>query len=97
MKRKGCFKTKVILRELHHVYTVGQIEPLQKVHDPGSRAYQTFRKNRCEAYILRFLKRNNNSVAFTHVQELFPHLSDQKLKKFMRDIQIDIQREICKA
>lgn len=55
----------VVLRELHHVYTVGQIEPQQKVHDPGSRCYQNFRKSRCQAYILRFLMENSNSVEFS--------------------------------
>jgi transcription initiation factor TFIID subunit 1 len=38
---------KIVVRELHYAYTVGQIEPIQKVYDPGSRCYQNFRKFRC--------------------------------------------------
>jgi hypothetical protein len=30
---------KIILREMPFIFTVGQIEPIQKVYDPGSRLY----------------------------------------------------------
>lgn len=68
-----------------------------KVYDPGSRCYQNFRKSRCQAYILRFLKENADRIEFRHVQQLFPYLTDQKLKKFNRDIGVEVSRDICRA
>ena len=73
------------------------MEPLQKVYDPGSRCYQYFRKERCQAYILKFLKEYNNSLEFYKVQQLFPYLTEQKLKKFIKEIRVEINKDVCRV
>lgn len=63
--RKGS--KHIILREIQSIYSVGQIEPIQAVYNPQSRCYQNYIKQHSKAYILRFLKENNNRLDFREI------------------------------
>ena len=77
---------------------MGQLEPLLPVYNPQSRCYQQFIKQHSKAYIVRFLQENNNRLDFREVKHLFSYLTDQMLKKFMKDISVEVNRDqICSS
>jgi len=84
------------MREIQGLYIVGQIEPIEAVYDPGSRKYHQYIKERSRAYILRFLQENNHEVLFRDIQKLFFYLNDQTLKKFIKEIDVVVDKDVIK-
>lgn len=89
MHTKG--DTRIILRELDNFYTVGQIEPKLEVYKPQSRDYEKFIKQLANAYIIRFLQ-ENSCVLFSDVCEWFGYIGEPILKKGLKDIEVEIDR-----
>ena len=83
----------VFLREIDYVYAVGQQEPLQEIYNPISRQFQAYQKRRIQAYVLRLLELNGR-YPFDNLQGMFLiHGQDQMLKKALKEVDIEIDRQ----
>ena len=85
------------IRELEHLYTVAQEEPKVEVYPPQSRQFNTFLKNKIETYTYRLYneigyKAGINFKVFTN---LFPAVTEQVLKKIFKEMNIEIDKNIC--
>lgn len=60
--------------------------------NPQSRHYQHFIKRRTQAYVVRFLQENDNNVEFSQINRYFPYINDQVLKKIMKEIFVEVDR-----
>ena len=90
-------KESFILREMEHNYVVGQEEPKIEVYPPQSRQYNNFLKKKIQTYTYKLYdeigyKRGINFKEFTN---LFPNVTEQILKKNFREMNIEIDRNIC--
>lgn len=90
---KQCF----YIRELEHLYTVAQEEPKIEVYPPQSRQYNNFLKNKIETYTYKLYneigyKAGINFKVFTN---LFPAVTEQVLKKNFKEMNIEIDQNIC--
>ena len=88
--KKG--NSSIIIRDLQDLYVMGQEEPKLEVYNPQSRQYQHFIKRRTQAYVIRFLQENNNYISFVELNRFFPYINDQILKKIMKEIQVEVDR-----
>lgn len=90
--KKG--KNQIFVRELQEVYLMGQIEPKtnMEVYNPQSRTYQHFIKRRTQAYVIRFLQENNNIINFSELNKFFSYINDQILKKIIKEINVEVDR-----
>ena len=85
------------IRELEHLYTVAQEEPKVEVYPPQSRQFNTFLKNKIETYTYRLYneigyKAGINFKVFTN---LFPAVTEQVLKRIFKEMNIEIDKNIC--
>ena len=88
----------IFVRELQEMYLMGQIEPKSniEVYNPQSRQYQHFIKKRTQAYVIRFLQENENRISFSELNKYFSYINDQILKKIIKDINVEVDRnQIC--
>ena len=96
-KKSKEWKESFILREMEHNYVVGQEEPKIEVYPPQSRQYNNFLKKKIQTYTYKLYdeigyKRGINFKEFTN---LFPNVTEQILKKNFREMNIEIDRNIC--
>ena len=88
-------KQSIIVRELSEMYVMGQEEPKIEVYNPQSRTYQHFIKRRTQAYVIRFLQ-ENNLISFMELNKYFPYINDQILKKIIKEINVEVDRnQMC--
>jgi len=90
-------KESFTIRELEHSYTVAQEEPKIEVYPPQSRQYNNFLKKKIQTYTYKLYdeigyKRGINFKEFTN---LFPNVTEQILKKNFREMNIEIDKNIC--
>lgn len=90
-------KENFIIREIEHNYIVAQEEPKIEVYPPQSRQYNNFLKKKIQTYTYKLYdeigyKRGINFKEFTN---LFPNVTEQILKKNFREMNIDIDKNIC--
>mmetsp|Transcript_2123 Transcript_2123/g.2014 ORF Transcript_2123/g.2014 Transcript_2123/m.2014 type:complete len:88 (-) Transcript_2123:184-447(-) len=74
---------------------MGQQEPKIEVYNPQSRQYQHFIKRRTQAYVIRFLQENNNHISFNELNSYFAYINDQILKKIIKEINVEVDRNQC--
>jgi hypothetical protein len=96
-KKSKIGKEGFYIRELDHLYTVGQEEPKIEVYPPQSRQYCNFLKNKIKTYTFKLYdeigyKAGINFKVFTN---LFPNATEQILKKNFREMKIEIDKNIC--
>ena len=97
LKRSKDGKQSFYIRELEHLYTVAQEEPKVEVYPPQSRQYNNFLKNKIETYTYKLYneigyKAGINFKVFTN---LFPAVTEQVLKKNFKEMNIEIDKNIC--
>lgn len=90
-------KESFTIREIEHAYTVAQEEPKIEVYPPQSRQYNNFLKKKIQTYTYKLYdeigyKRGINFKEFTN---LFPNVTEQILKKNFREMNIEIDKNIC--
>ena len=85
------------IRELEHLYTVAQEEPKIEVYPPQSRQYNTFLKNKIETYtyMLYNVVGYKSGINFKIFQNLFPAVTEQVLKRIFKEMNIEIDKNIC--
>ena len=85
------------IRELEHLYTVAQEEPKIEVYPPQSRQYNTFLKNKIETYtyMLYNVVGYKSGINFKIFQNLFPAVTEQILKRIFKEMNIEIDKNIC--
>lgn len=97
LKRSKDGKQQFYIREVEHLYTVAQEEPKVEVYPPQSRQYNNFLKNKIETYTYKLYneigyKAGINFKVFTN---LFPAVTEQVLKKNFKEMNIEIDKNIC--
>ncbi len=90
-------KESFTIREIEHNYVVAQEEPKIEVYPPQSRQYNNFLKKKIQTYTYKLYdeigyKRGINFKEFTN---LFPNVTEQILKKNFREMNIEIDKNIC--
>ena len=85
------------IRELEHLYTVAQEEPKIEVYPPNSRQYVLFLKNKIETYTHMLYNEigYKSGIPFKIFQNLFPMVTEQVLKKIFKEMNIEIDKNIC--
>ena len=85
------------IRELEHLYTVAQEEPKIEVYPPNSRQYNSFLKNKIETYTYMLYNEvgYKSGINFKIFQNLFPTVTEQILKKIFKEMNIEIDKNIC--
>jgi hypothetical protein len=85
------------IRELEHLYTVAQEEPKIEVYPPQSRQYNTFLKNKIETYTYKLYNEigYKAGINFKEFTNLFPMVTEQVLKKNFKEMNIEIDKNIC--
>ncbi len=61
------------------------------MHNPQSRQYQNFVKQRSKAYIIRFLQ-ENKIINFADIASYFPGIGEPILKKGLKEIEVEVDR-----
>lgn len=62
-----------------------------EVYNPQSRQYHHFIKRRTQAYVIRFLQENER-ISFFDLNKFFAYLNDQILKKMIKEINVEVDR-----
>jgi hypothetical protein len=85
------------LRELEHYYVVGQEEPKIEVYAPQSKQYNNFLKNKIQTYIEKIYDEvgYKSGINFRFFSSLFPNVTEQILKKHLKEIGVDVDKNIC--
>ena len=85
------------IRELENLYTVAQEEPKVEVYPPNSRQFNSFLKSKVETYTYMYYNEAGykSLINFKIFQNLFPTVTEQVLKKYFKDMNIEIDKNIC--
>lgn len=85
------------LRELEHYYVIGQEEPKIEVYAPQSKQYNNFLKNKIQTYIEKIYDEvgYKSGINFRFFSSLFPNVTEQILKKHLKEIGVDVDKNIC--
>jgi transcription initiation factor TFIID subunit 1 len=90
-------KEGVFIRELEHLYVIGQEEPKLEVYPPQSKQYNNFLKKKIQTYTYKLYNEIgfNAGINFKVFSNLFPTVTEQILKKNFREMKIEIDKNIC--
>jgi len=80
------------LRSLECTYTVGQQEPKIEVLNPHSREMTNFTRKRIQAYTKIIMEGSKNLVSWYDLVSLFSEVTEQVLKKIVREIGVEEDR-----
>lgn len=88
---------KFYIREMDHLYTIGQQEPKIEVYPPQSKQYNNFLKKKIQTYTERIYDEvgYRSGINFRFFTNLFPTVTEQILKKHFKEFGIDIDKNIC--
>lgn len=86
----GGAKTKFYLREVEHMFTVGQILPLQEVMQPGNRR-NSYARKRLSVEFYRLLRKQGAAacagrVQYKDIKQAFPFIPDSALKLRLKEL-----------
>ncbi len=90
-------KEGVFIRELEHLYVIGQEEPKIEVYPPQSKQFNNFLKKKIQTYTYKLYNEIgfNAGINFKVFTNLFPTVTEQILKKNFREMKIEIDKNIC--
>lgn len=90
-------KEGVFIREVEHLYVIGQEEPKLEVYPPQSKQFNNYLKKKIQTYTYKLYNEIgfNAGINFKHFSNLFPTVTEQILKKNFREMKIEIDKNIC--
>lgn len=85
------------IREIDHMYSIGQEEPKVEVYQPHSKQFVNYLKKKIHTYVNKLYDEVNYKagINFKFFTNLFPNITEQILKRTLKEIGIEIDKNIC--